>query len=127
MIQGPLDLESCAPIPSPKGVMDISAPSWKKPMPKISMSAPTKNIITILTSKSTNKLTISTIAVIGSTAESDSDTFSLSLGFIYVPAFIYKSTHDMRNSLHIILIHFLSYVKVKRGYIVYFFQLFILS
>ena len=33
-------LEICTPTPSPSGVIAISAPSWKKPMPTISTTEP---------------------------------------------------------------------------------------
>ena len=77
-----LVLEICTPMPSPKGVMAISAPSWKRPMPKISIRAPTKNM-TMGPSSTGTKITLmsSTMAVMGSTAASDSIVFSRNFGF----------------------------------------------
>ncbi len=37
-----LFLKILEPTPWPSGVMEISAPSWKKPMPTISRTAPIK-------------------------------------------------------------------------------------
>ena len=75
--------EIWTPMPSPKGVMAISAPSWKKPMPITSMTAPQKNITIVPNSMGIKSMLIpKTIPVIGKTAESDSRIFSFSFGFI---------------------------------------------
>ena len=63
--------------------MDISAPSWKKPMPKISSTAPVRNSASVPISIGTSvMLSTSTISVIGRTLERDSFTFSFSFSFI---------------------------------------------
>ena len=59
--------------------MDISAPSWKKPIPTTSIMAPTMNITMVPISMGTsNMLNRRTIPVMGSTAERDSKIFSFS-------------------------------------------------
>ena len=79
---------SCAPTPSPNGVMAISAPSWNSPMPTTSIAAPTRNSATDPSSIGTIiTLMASTISVMGSTAQRDSLVFSLSLGFIASSSF----------------------------------------
>ena len=71
-----LDFPISTPIPSPIGIMDISTPSEKKPIPKTSSKAPNKNRSMVSgVSGATVMLIISTIAVIGSTAPRDSSTF----------------------------------------------------
>ena len=81
-------LEICTPTPSPSGVIAISAPSWKKPMPTISIRAPVRNMTTLPSSIGIRKmLSIRTIPVIGSTAESDSLIFSFSFTFNSTPTF----------------------------------------
>ena len=81
-------LDIWTPIPSPRGVMDISAPSWKKPIPITSRIAPTKNITMIPRSTGTRRmLNSSTIPVMGSTAETDSNIFSFSFWFTQPPLF----------------------------------------
>ena len=75
--------ESSVPIPSPSGIIDISAPSWKKPIPIISIIAPTRNMAIVPISIGTRKiLSTKTIAVIGRTADRASCVFSFSFGFI---------------------------------------------
>ena len=77
------DFEICTPIPSPSGLIAISAPSWNIPIPTINKTAPTKNITMAPVPSGTRKMLKSrTIPVIGSTAESDSRIFSFSFGFI---------------------------------------------
>ena len=74
---------SVLPTPSPSGVMDISAPSWKNPMPTISSTAPVRNSASVPISIGTSvTLSTSTIRVMGSTLERDSLTFSFSFSFI---------------------------------------------
>jgi len=66
-------------MPSPSGIIAISTPSWKNPIPIINMSAPTRNMATVPISIGTRKmLRIKTIAVIGRTADRDSNVFSFS-------------------------------------------------
>ncbi len=78
-------LEIWTPMPSPMGVMAISAPSWNKPIPRISMTAPVTNITKLPSSIGTRKILISsTIPVIGRTAERDSMVFSLNFGFKFL-------------------------------------------
>ena len=80
--------EICTPTPSPIGVIAISAPSWKNPIPTISMTAPVRNITMLPSSIGTKKiLSIRTIPVIGRTAESDSLIFSFSFRFNFVLSF----------------------------------------
>ena len=53
--------------------MDISAPSWKNPMPTIKKQAPVKNNAIVPTSiGSKNILSSNTTAVIGRTVDKDS-------------------------------------------------------
>ena len=74
---------SRAPTPWPSGVIAISAPSWKKPMPTISSSAPIRNSVSApISSGISVTLSTSTITVMGSTLESDSLIFSFSFSFI---------------------------------------------
>ena len=76
-------LEICTPMPSPRGVIAISAPSWKKPIPMTSITAPTRNMTIAPSSTGTSSmLNSSTIPVMGRTAERDSRIFSLSFWFI---------------------------------------------
>ena len=83
-----LVFEICTPIPSPKGVMDISAPSWKKPIPITSIIAPTINITMVPRSMGTSRmLKSSTMPVMGRTAERDSSIFSFSFWFIHTTSF----------------------------------------
>ena len=73
---------SSLPMPFPMGVMEISAPSWKNPIPTMSISAPTKNMTTVPNSSGTSSTLIPmTISVIGTTAARDSFSFSISFGF----------------------------------------------
>ena len=70
------------PTPSPRGVMAVSAPSWKKAMPMISINAQKKNRAIVTVSKETTKIeSRSTITLIGRTAFTDSSNFSLSFLF----------------------------------------------
>ncbi len=72
-------LDIWTPMPSPRGVMDISAPSWKNPIPITSRIAPTRNITMIPRSTGTSRMLSSrTIPVMGSTADTDSSIFSFS-------------------------------------------------
>ena len=65
------------PMPSPIGIMDISAPIVKKPMPIISITAPNKNSTNAPEDNGKSViLRIKTIAVNGSTEASDSIIFS---------------------------------------------------
>ena len=74
------------PIPWPSGVMEISAPSWKKPMPTMGSTAPVKNRASVPTSMGTSvTLSISTMTVKGSTLVRASRVFSLSFSFIRPP------------------------------------------
>ena len=74
------------PMPWPKGVMEISAPSWKKPMPTMRSTAPVKNKASVPTSIGTSvTLSTSTMIVMGSTLVRASRVFSLSFSFIRPP------------------------------------------
>lgn len=66
------------PTPSPMGIMAMSAPREKKPMPTISRMAPSRNIISVPTgiSGARVKLSASTMAVMGMTEERDSRVFA---------------------------------------------------
>ena len=68
---------SCVPTCSPMGIMAMSAPSVKKPMPRMSSAAPARNSISVESSMGTT-----TIRVIGMTALSDSWILSFSFLFI---------------------------------------------
>ena len=95
------NLEICTPTPSPIGVIAISAPNWKKPIPTISINAPVRNITTLPSSIGIKKiLIIKTIPVIGRTAESDSLIFSFNFKFKIIPPFIKEL--------------FLVFLKIKR-------------
>ena len=98
-----LDLEICPPMPSPKGLMDISDPSWNIPMPTISRMAPTTNMTTEPVSSGTRKMLSSrTIPVIGSTAESDSSIFSFSFGFKIGPLLFHWFLTPKRENIALI-------------------------
>jgi len=61
---------SCAPIPSPIGVMDTSVPSEKNAMPTISSTAPARNRTSVPTGIGVIViLSTRTISVIGSTED----------------------------------------------------------
>ena len=61
-------LVSCIPVASPIGIIAISAPSEKNPIPMISREAPAINITMVPMDIGTiSVLRISTIAVIGNT------------------------------------------------------------
>ena len=76
-------LTSLPPTPCPSGVIAISAPSWKSPIPIINKIAPVRNNTKVLISSGTNViLRINTIIVIGRTLERDSFVFSFSFSFI---------------------------------------------
>ena len=65
--------ESSTPMPSPMGIMDISTPKVKKPMPTIRSTAPNKNSVSVPgVSGAMEILKTSTINVIGSTEVTDS-------------------------------------------------------
>ena len=66
------------PTPSPMGIMAMSAPREKKPMPTINRMAPSRNIISVPTgiSGARVKLSASTMAVMGMTEERDSRVFA---------------------------------------------------
>ena len=75
-------LVSCVPMPSPIGIIAISAPIVKKPIPIISSAEPARNTNIVpegIGTKTT--LTISTIKVIGSTEPNASIIFSCSTLF----------------------------------------------
>ena len=66
-------------MPSPIGIIDISTPKVKKPIPRISSTAPKINKIRAPGVKGAIViLRIKTITVIGRTEETDSRTFSFS-------------------------------------------------
>ena len=74
---------SCVPTCSPMGIMAMSAPSVKKPMPRMSSAAPARNSISVESSMGTTVMpSASTIRVIGMTALSDSWILSFSFLFI---------------------------------------------
>jgi hypothetical protein len=70
------------PMPSPMGIIAISAPRVKKPMPMMSRAAPTINIriVPVCISKITAAIRI--IAVIGRTEENASIILSFKILFI---------------------------------------------
>ena len=75
-------LVSCTPTFSPMGIMAISAPSVKRPIPTINITAPVINIAMVDSGMGTTvMLSSSTTPVTGSTAASDSLIFSNSRGF----------------------------------------------
>jgi hypothetical protein len=79
-------LVSWAPTPSPMGIMDISAPRVKKPIPIIRSAAPARNIRIVPAGMGTRiTLAISTIAVMGSTDEKASIIFSFNILFMPPP------------------------------------------
>ena len=68
-----LALVSCLPVCSPMGIMAISAPRLKKPMPRMSSTAPTRNIISVASGMGVMVThSANTISVTGSTAARDS-------------------------------------------------------
>ena len=74
---------SCAPMPSPIGVMETSVPSEKKAMPTMSSTAPARNRTSVPTGMGVIVMLSSrTISVIGSTEESASWIFSCKILFI---------------------------------------------
>ena len=117
-------LASCTPTCSPIGIIAISAPSVKKPIPSISRSAPVKNSrrsaggIGVIVTQSRK-----TIAVIGKTAESDSPILPLSFGFNIHPShfitFLFYFTIKNNRNQHEILqkckifIIFIFYAKTQ--------------
>ena len=82
MMRGRLRLRvSMAPTRSPMGLMLISAPSVKNMMPTMIMDAPSKKHSRMLGETGAMlKQSTSTMATMGSTACSDSSSFSRSLG-----------------------------------------------
>ena len=71
------DFVKCAPIPSPIGIIDISAPREKKPIPIMSRKAPVKNSMMVpIGIGAIVILSNNTIAVIGRTDDSASFVFS---------------------------------------------------
>ena len=83
------DLASRAPTFSPMGIMAISAPRVKKPMPMMSRNAPIRN--SIIGARGIGVIVLhnsSTMAVMGSTAERDSLIFSFSSRLNDFPPFL---------------------------------------
>ena len=81
-----LDLASWPPMASPMGIMAISAPREKKPIPTISITAPMRNIIMVPTGSGASvKLNSNTMAVIGNTEDKASRIFSASFFFTHTP------------------------------------------
>ena len=76
-------LMSRPPTPCPRGVMAISAPSWKNPIPTMRSRAPVRNNRSVPTSIGAKvMLNIKTITVMGRTLDNDSLIFSFSFSFI---------------------------------------------
>ena len=68
------------PTPSPFGIIDMSAPSEKKPIPTISSTAPPRNISSVSPGiGTTNALSAITSSVMGMTEASDSMIVPFSL------------------------------------------------
>ena len=77
-------LPTCVPMASPSGIMEISAPSEKKPMPTTSSTAPAKNSSSVPSGiGATVMLSTSTIPVIGNTEDNASRIFSFKILFNY--------------------------------------------
>ena len=77
---------SCAPIPSPIGVMETSVPSENSAMPTMSSAAPVKNSTIVPTGIGVIvTLSSSTMIVIGRTDDTDSLIFSFKILFILDP------------------------------------------
>ena len=88
------DLVNARPTCSPMGIMAISAPSVKKPMPMIKNTAPTRNSIRVDSSIGAMVMpSASTISVTGSTELRDSCIFALSFLFI-LAAFLFRRGRD---------------------------------
>ena len=88
------DLVLWEPTYSPMGVMEISAPRVKKPMPTISATAPTKKAISVpLGMGATVKHSASTSAVTGKTAWRDSRILARKIVLVFPtlfsPPFLY--------------------------------------
>ena len=76
------------PIWSPMGIMAMSAPREKNPMPTISMPAPSRNSSSVPMGMGASvKLSTSMMTVMGSTEERDSAIFSFSFLLIHAPHF----------------------------------------
>jgi hypothetical protein len=78
---------SLTPTPSPLGIIAISAPRVKKPIPMISRAAPARNIMMVpegMGARTT--LTINIMAVMGRTEEKASLIFSFNILFTEPPA-----------------------------------------
>ena len=74
------DLVISAPIPSPMGIMAMSVPSEKNPIPTMSKHAPVRNIIIVPAGSGvTVMLNRITIRVMGSTEVSASTIFAFSV------------------------------------------------
>ena len=70
-------LLNSAPIPSPMGIIDISTPNVKNPIPIINNKAPKRNKVKIPGVKGAKvMLSSNTMVVMGNTDETDSTTFS---------------------------------------------------
>ena len=77
---------SCAPMPSPIGVIDTSVPSENNAMPTMSSAAPVKNSTIVPTGIGVIvTLSSSTMIVIGRTDDTDSLIFSFRILFILDP------------------------------------------
>ena len=88
------DLVNARPTCSPMGIMAMSAPSVKKPMPMIKNTAPTRNSIRVDSSIGAMVMpSASTISVTGSTELRDSCIFALSFLFI-LAAFLFRRGRD---------------------------------
>lgn len=75
-------LGSCAPMPSPIGIMETSVPREKKAIPKINSTAPRRNSTRVSRGRGiTATLSKRTIKVMGSTADRASRIFSFSILF----------------------------------------------
>ena len=76
------------PMASPMGIIAISAPREKRPIPRMSSTAPAKNSSTVPMGMGTTvTLRASRMAVMGSTEERASITFSRSFWFIFAIPF----------------------------------------
>ena len=80
------------PTPSPMGIMAMSAPRENSPIPTTRRMAPRRNIIKVPAgiSGARVKLSTSTMAVMGSTEERDSNVFAFKFFLIHTLRFPFK-------------------------------------
>ena len=108
------DLVISAPMPSPMGIMAISVPREKKPIPTIRRQAPVRNIIMVPAGRGV-MVTLSriTINVIGSTDVRDSIIFSFNVWFIGPPLFQMFPYYHFSKKKRSILAFFGFFTKIS--------------